>query len=217
MQGVRGDLSEADLNIHLNRVMATYLPIPGFSVSVGERYSFSARGQWKDGGEIGGAAGWQDGWFRLLLRFNRLPNLPYFLLCGVVGRNDRHAFPVGEESEWAVQGDRDGESDGRLYLFANDVPFMCFNNRALDESSGEPLRVCIPERGDFRAACVRDPMPNNAPAMSEFVGLDRLHGRVFWCGFRRLLSCQKRQPASSLPTPNRPEIFRYRSVLQEVR
>lgn len=119
----------------------------GRLVAVGERYSFSAREKWKDGGRICDAAGWDDGWFRMFLRFNRVPNLPYFLLCGVVGRDDRNAFPIGVKPEWTVPDDPGGKSDGSLHLFANDIPFMYCNNHALDESEDRPLRLRVTRVG----------------------------------------------------------------------
>lgn len=115
----------------------------GLLVSVGEDYSFSACGLWKDGHKICDAKGWSDGLLRIFMRFNRFPNHPYFLLCGVVGRDERHAFPIGVQKEWTVPANLGGESSGCLYLFANDIPFMYFNNRELDESQGGPLLVVI--------------------------------------------------------------------------
>lgn len=80
---------------------------------------------------------------RMALRFNRVPNLPFFLLCGVIGKDARQAFPIGLRAEWTVPSDLCTKSSSFLYLFANDIPFMYGNNHALDESAGGPLRVSI--------------------------------------------------------------------------
>ncbi|EXJ10240.1 MULTISPECIES: hypothetical protein [Nitrincola] len=132
-----GESAEATVNPKIKYVES------GLLVSVGEQYSFSARGKWKDCHKICDAEGWSDGLIRIFMRFNRIPYQPYFLLCGVVGRDDRHAFPIGVQKEWTVPANLVGEPSGCLYLFANDIPFMYFNNYELDESQGGPLLVVI--------------------------------------------------------------------------
>jgi hypothetical protein len=112
----------------------------GLKVSPGERYAFAASGRWRDGFVTTGPEGWGTSW---LARFNRLPGRPFFLLCGSVGRDDRHAFAIGAGCEWTVPFTVGPLVDRQLHLFANDWRWLYWNNFALDERHGGPLRVRI--------------------------------------------------------------------------
>lgn len=68
----------------------------GIEVSPGERYALVARGRWRDWFKVAGPGGWGGNW---LARFNRLPGRAFFLLCGVVGRDDSNAFEIGPGRE----------------------------------------------------------------------------------------------------------------------
>lgn len=113
----------------------------GIEVSPGERYALVARGRWRDWFKVAGPGGWGGNW---LARFNRLPGRAFFLLCGVVGRDDSNAFEIGPGREWTVPAKL--PVDRQLYLFANDWCGMYWNNRALAEEDGGPLRLTITRR-----------------------------------------------------------------------
>jgi hypothetical protein len=119
---------------------ARYFPT-GIQVNAGERYAFTASGRWRDGFKDAGPEGWGAGW---VARFNRLPGRPFFLLCGTVGQDDALAFEIGvEHKDWQVPAAVAGLADRQLYLFANDWWAMYWNNKALEEKVGGPLRVRI--------------------------------------------------------------------------
>lgn len=113
----------------------------GIAVSSGERYAFVARGRWRDWFRNAGPSGWGTNW---LARFNRLPGRAFFLLCGVVGRDDSNAFEIGASREWTVPTGL--PTDRQLYLFANDWCSMYWNNKALAEKDGGPLRLIVTRR-----------------------------------------------------------------------
>ena len=115
---------------------ANYYYSTEVDVVAGEKYSLLATGKWKDLFRLCDATGWQS---KLLQRFNRLPEQPFFLLCGSVGKSDTFAFVIGKELEWTVPDTANGE----LYLFANDWPFMYWNNCAASPSEGGPMIVRI--------------------------------------------------------------------------
>ena len=112
----------------------------GLRLQPGERYNFSAGGSWLDWKTKCGPEGWRGGWKE---RFCRVPRQPFFLLCGAVGRDDRHTFPIGAGRQWEVPADVAELDDYQLYLFANDWPFMYFNNHPLGPDQGGPLWVNI--------------------------------------------------------------------------
>jgi hypothetical protein len=90
----------------------------GVTVHAGERYAFSASGQWRDGFKDGGPEGWGGG---MPARINRLRGEAFFLLCGTVGQDDRHAFGIGAGlAEWRMPDTVAELADRQLYLFAND-------------------------------------------------------------------------------------------------
>lgn len=113
-------------------------------VKAGERYRFTAGGKWRDGNRVVGPKGWSLWPFS---RWNRVPGVPLFCLCGAVGEDDRQAFAIGEQFEWQVPADVGDLTDRQLYLFANDWPSRYGNNRPLRPEKGGPLRVVIQRLG----------------------------------------------------------------------
>lgn len=109
-------------------------------VAPGERYRFTASGQWKDWFHVVGPSGWKR--WPLHLK-NRLPGAPFFCLCGCVGSDDSLAFAIGEKLDWSVPESSAGLADRQLYFFANDWPCMYGNNHALPPEEGGPLSVNI--------------------------------------------------------------------------
>lgn len=128
-------LNESTLPLELDPSLP-FVPT-GLSVLPGELYRFEAQGKWRDWFVKCGAAGWGGGW---LTRFSRMSGQPFFRLCGVVGRDDKAAFAVDLEEPWSVPPEVARESDPQLYLFANDLRCMYWNNHV---DPTDPLTVTI--------------------------------------------------------------------------
>jgi len=115
----------------------------GLKVEEGERYAFEAVGCWRDWFITCGPKGWGTKWNPLAV-FNRQRFQPFFLLCGNVGKNDRHAFSIGEENSWTVSREVKDLEDYQLYLFANDWYCAYGNNKkTLTTDDCRPLKVTI--------------------------------------------------------------------------
>lgn len=88
------------------------------------RYLFSAEGSWDDASMRCDADGWTPDWgepWIRLLRFKREPMQPLFKLIGAIDKNKPY-IPLGTSGTFAAP------ASGRLYCFANDVPFFYWNN-----------------------------------------------------------------------------------------
>lgn len=109
-------------------------------ITPGARYRFAASGKWKDSWITCGPEGW---WGWLLQKRNRLPGRRVFLLCGVVGKDEKRAFPIGSACEWSAPPEIAEWSDRQLYFFANDWPGKYGNNHPLGPEKGGPLRVVV--------------------------------------------------------------------------
>lgn len=141
-------LRQLDINESYSMTVNPRIPyVPtGLIVETDQIYTFTAEGQWQDWRTLCGPNGWDGG---CLQRFNRLPNKPFFLLCGTVGQHDNTAFAIGDgyqddiELKWPVPSAALKQEDTQLYLFANDWRLMYFNNHELDATQGGPLRVTI--------------------------------------------------------------------------
>lgn len=112
----------------------------GVDVAAGERYRFAARGKWKDWYRVVDAEGWA---LWPLQRWNRVPGVAFFCLCGCVGDDERHAFAIGTKLDWTVPDSVAGLPDRQLKLFANDWRGSYGNNQALLPAQGGPLTATI--------------------------------------------------------------------------
>jgi hypothetical protein len=111
----------------------------GIEITPGAQYQFQAEGKWKDAWIVCGAEGWRS----VLTGLNRLPGQPIFSLCGTVGKNLDHVFHIGKDCDWGLSAEFVGLPDRQLYCFANDWPFMYWNNISLSAKEGGPLCVTI--------------------------------------------------------------------------
>lgn len=111
-----------------------YMPTE-VTVAPGERYGFTATGQWRDWYKTCGPEGWGGGW---LTRFSRLPGQPFFRLCATLGKDDDTAFAVDTTQPWTAPPGV--PADSQIYLFANDLRGMYWNNRTVPD---HPLTVTI--------------------------------------------------------------------------
>jgi hypothetical protein len=93
-------------------------------VCPGETYRFEASGRWFDASTSSGPSGYTspNGMFGLLERLRRFRKANWFALIGAVGQDLSTAFVIGEKAEIDIK------EDGILYCFANDLPFMYWNN-----------------------------------------------------------------------------------------
>lgn len=112
----------------------------GIIVTAGERYAFHAEGEWIDWFKKCGPDGWGCGYPLVVL--NRVRSKPFFLLCGNVGKDDRFTFVIGKCAEWTVPPDVNSLPDRQLYLFANDWPWMYWNNK-MHPDEDKRLKVTI--------------------------------------------------------------------------
>jgi hypothetical protein len=112
----------------------------GIILKSGQRYAFTATGEWKDWTKTCDHRGWHHGW---MTRFARVKGASLFQLCGAIGKNDRTLFAIDTRQTWTVPDALPTDDDQQLYLFANDWRIMYFNNRELPPEEGGPMRVTI--------------------------------------------------------------------------
>jgi len=89
----------------------------------GATYEFTAHGRWVDLFVPCDASGYPGLSYQNRLRPSlRVPNAPWFALCGAVDRDLGRAFVIGDRLVHRA------DFAGRLYCFANDVPGWYWNN-----------------------------------------------------------------------------------------
>ncbi|MEM7297885.1 MAG: hypothetical protein AAF391_06425 [Bacteroidota bacterium] len=91
----------------------------GLQVKAGKEYLFVAKGCWKDAFLSSGPTGWGPDW-KWWTKKNRLVGHPIFMVCGNVGKDDQHAFNIGERRVWTAPNSVGSLPNKELYLFAND-------------------------------------------------------------------------------------------------
>ena len=96
----------------------------GILVSPHEHYRLTADGEWTDWFVATSANGYTKVYLRPAEPFRRLPDEPWFCLCGAVTVSGE-PFAIGRTLEWVVPESADGE----LLCFSNDVPWAYWNNR----------------------------------------------------------------------------------------
>ena len=100
----------------------------GVDVVAGERWRLVSSGEWTDWRIKCDAAGFDEPRLRLFEPLRRLPTAPWFGLVASIDKT-RHTFTyVGREADLVPA------RSGRLYLFANDVAGMYWNNSGCVET-----------------------------------------------------------------------------------
>lgn len=89
----------------------------------GQTLRFSAIGLWTDWMISTDADGFENGLMALAAGSRRIPDAPWFHLCGAIGSEDQAVFAIGRQATVVMP------ASGRLYLFANDAPGAYWNNR----------------------------------------------------------------------------------------
>ena len=118
---------------HTCRVLARlHYNWSGVRFVAGERYAISADPdqQWLDGKIECNADGWSSdqlkGFQKPVVKaaesHRRVPDANWFKLCGAIGDEEDELFAIGTKTEYQP------ESDGDLYLFANDLKSRYGNN-----------------------------------------------------------------------------------------
>lgn len=101
----------------------------GIDVIFGQSYTFTvpASETWIDSGRVCGANGYESNW---LMRpwevFRRAPEANWFQLIGTIGRSTRARIVVGSSLTDFLP-----PFPGRLHFFANDLPWMYWNNKGM--------------------------------------------------------------------------------------
>lgn len=101
----------------------------GIDIGSGQMYEFAVPTgeQWINGGKACGADGYPS---NLLTRpweiLRRIPNANWLQLIGMIGRSTKPAIVIGSRlSDFSPQ------YPGRLYFFANDLPWMYWNDKGM--------------------------------------------------------------------------------------
>ncbi len=97
----------------------------------GQTIKFETSGRWKDWTIECDADGYERSYLKPFARWRRAPGAPWFALIGAIGRNLSHTFVIGQRNSLAMP------ATGRLFVFANDVPWAYFNNSGLIDLSIE--------------------------------------------------------------------------------
>ncbi len=112
----------------------SYWNASGLLLKKGATYNFKVieESDWKDAGKAATAEGWVDpepGLLAVARSLARAPDQKYFYLMGALrgacydGLICEHLFPIGSETEFTAP------ADGEFCSFANDNPFMYWNNK----------------------------------------------------------------------------------------
>lgn len=101
----------------------------GIDVICGQSYNFTvpASETWIDSEKICGADGYASTWLMRHYEFSRrAPEAKWFQLIGTVGRSIKARVVVGSSLTDFLP-----PFPGRLYFFANDLPWMYWNNKGM--------------------------------------------------------------------------------------
>jgi len=102
-------------------------------LEAGREYNFSAVGTWRDASIVCNANGYpppalnplQTVVLKPFEPFRRMPSAPWFALIGAIDKDMSTAFIIGCSKRLTVM------KTGVLTCFANDVPFMYWNNSGM--------------------------------------------------------------------------------------
>jgi len=95
---------------------------PKIRVQKDQRLSVSASGEWKDWGRPCGPEGYESERLKPFEALRRAPKARWLELIGCIDKRLDLSFPIG------VRGQVVAPAAGEVYLFANDVWFMYWNN-----------------------------------------------------------------------------------------
>jgi hypothetical protein len=96
----------------------------------GEKYHLTATGQWTDWFILCDACGYERAYLKPSEWLRRFPEANWFALIGSIEKDKQTFFYIGKERAFSPS------QTGRLYCFANDVPFAYWNNKG-------SIQVCV--------------------------------------------------------------------------
>ncbi len=105
---------EVDARLHWNDT--------GIDVTAGQRLRIIASGAWRDWKVETDADGFSRPHLKLAEPLRRAPSANWFQLCGSVDRRLDQVVLLGRDVSFSAP------ASGRLFLFANDVSWMHWNN-----------------------------------------------------------------------------------------
>jgi hypothetical protein len=89
----------------------------------GAAYAFTASGQWNDWNIPADPVGYDRAWLRPFAGLRVMPKEQWFALIGSIDQDTDTAFLIGASyPSWIAW------KTGVLYCFANDIPWMYWNN-----------------------------------------------------------------------------------------
>ena len=110
----------------------------GIDLVGGDQYRVTASGMWFDARYEIDAAGYRSDspivprasrpLFKLAERWRRMPSADWFSLVGAVNRDGARLIDLGSALSLNA-GEFTAPATGRLFCFANDLPFMYWNNK----------------------------------------------------------------------------------------
>lgn len=97
----------------------------GVLLETGATYQFEVVSYplWKDGIIHTDPNGFFRWWLSPFSFLTRMPSAKWFELIGTIGRDEVRCFKIGKGREYSMEGEA-----GELFLFANDISFMYYNN-----------------------------------------------------------------------------------------
>lgn len=99
----------------------------GILLEAGKTYLFHARGTWKDWYITCGPAGYARTSLKFFERFRRVPEADWFSIIGAYDGDPATSFDIGGILT-RKNGSHTAPRDGELWCFANDLPWMYWNN-----------------------------------------------------------------------------------------
>jgi hypothetical protein len=99
----------------------------GIDMGWGQRYTIIVPPgeKWTSGRRTCDADGYSSSWLmRPSEKFRRVPEAKWSQLIGAIGRSTKSAIIIGKGSSDLLV-----RFPGRLYLFANDLPWLCWKNK----------------------------------------------------------------------------------------
>lgn len=112
----------------------------GIILSPHEKYHFSATGKWRDWFKSCDANGWHGSGTNWMRHFARVADADLFCLCGAFDKDEQRVFKIASSLEYTVKPADCIQDSAELFLFANDLPWMYWNNR---KDNNNPLDVNI--------------------------------------------------------------------------
>ena len=110
----------------------------GIDIVKGQIVTIEASGKWTDDTIATSPDGFNRPWLHLVRWTRRAPRSPWFALIAVIGRRKRPVNHIGSEASFTA------DTNGRLYLYANDAWLFYFNNKGSIQATVKVEDPAIP-------------------------------------------------------------------------